>query len=138
MTGFADLAMECPCPDWRVPCRHLTATCYALARSFDEDPFGILAWRGRGRDELLGLLRLRRVERGATRETDEAAVTAPVSPVAGFWTGGPRRAAPPDDTPVGVPDAVRRPDALLDQLDPLRRYEVMDLLRPAYEAIVRD
>ena len=53
-----DLEMSCSCPDWGVPCKHLAAVCYVLAEAFDVDPFGILAWRGRGREELLGALRL--------------------------------------------------------------------------------
>lgn len=48
-----DLSMDCSCPDWSVPCKHLAATLYLLAESFDEDPFRILAWRGRTREELL-------------------------------------------------------------------------------------
>jgi len=40
-----------------VPCKHLAAVCYVLAEAFDDDPFGMLAWRGRGRDELLAVLR---------------------------------------------------------------------------------
>ena len=53
----ADLDMHCSCPDWGVPCKHLAAVCYVLAEEFDRDPFGMLAWRGRGRDELLTALR---------------------------------------------------------------------------------
>ena len=53
----ADLAMHCSCPDVAVPCKHLAATFYLLAESFDEDPFRILAWRGRERGALLGRLR---------------------------------------------------------------------------------
>jgi uncharacterized Zn finger protein len=52
-----DLDMRCSCPDWGVPCKHLAAVCYVLAEEFDRDPFGLLAWRGKGRDELLGALR---------------------------------------------------------------------------------
>ncbi|AXH95532.1 SWIM zinc finger family protein [Ornithinimicrobium avium] len=48
-----DLSMDCSCPDWSVPCKHLAATLYLLAESFDEDPFRILAWRGRTREDLL-------------------------------------------------------------------------------------
>jgi uncharacterized Zn finger protein len=33
---------------------------YILAERFDEDPFWILAWRGRDKDELLGRLRAQR------------------------------------------------------------------------------
>jgi uncharacterized Zn finger protein len=58
----ADLDMHCSCPDWEVPCKHLAAVCYVLAEEFDRDPFGLLAWRGRGRDELLAALRQIRVQ----------------------------------------------------------------------------
>jgi uncharacterized Zn finger protein len=54
----ADLDMHCSCPDWEVPCKHLAAVCYVLAEEFDRDPFGMLAWRGKARDELLAALRL--------------------------------------------------------------------------------
>jgi hypothetical protein len=52
-----EVAMDCSCERWPMPCVHLAATCYAVARSFQEDPFGAFAWRGRGRDELLVHLR---------------------------------------------------------------------------------
>ena len=44
-----ELSLDCSCPDWEVPCKHLAATFYLLAESFDDDPFRILAWRGRPR-----------------------------------------------------------------------------------------
>src|SRR5690349_1709736 len=53
----ADLDMHCSCPDWGVPCKHLAAVCYVLAEEFDRDPFGMLAWRGKARDDLLAALR---------------------------------------------------------------------------------
>jgi uncharacterized Zn finger protein len=131
--SLADLAMDCSCPSWQVPCRHLTAACYALAASFDGDPFGILAWRGRGREELLDRLRALRFEPVATVVEPTRAPA-----LSDFWTAGPRVAAPT----AAVPGSVRRPDALLDQLDPLLltagRYDVLDLLRAAYRAIVQD
>jgi uncharacterized Zn finger protein len=52
-----DLEMACTCPDWEVPCKHLAAVCYVLAEAFDDDPFAMLAWRGKGRAELLAALR---------------------------------------------------------------------------------
>lgn len=51
-----ELSMDCSCPDWEVPCKHLAATFYLLAESFDDDPFRILAWRGREREDLLANL----------------------------------------------------------------------------------
>ncbi len=52
-----DLEMTCSCPDWEVPCKHLAAVCYVLAETFDDDPFAMLAWRGKGRADLLAALR---------------------------------------------------------------------------------
>jgi uncharacterized Zn finger protein len=52
-----DLEMTCTCPDWEVPCKHLAAVCYVLAEAFDDDPFVMLAWRGKGRADLLTALR---------------------------------------------------------------------------------
>jgi uncharacterized Zn finger protein len=56
--SLRDLGMTCSCPDWEVPCKHLAAVCYVLAEAFDDDPFGMLAWRGKGRAELLAAIRL--------------------------------------------------------------------------------
>ena len=52
-----DLTMHCNCPDWGVPCKHLAAVCYVLAEAFDDDPFAMLAWRGKTRADLLAALR---------------------------------------------------------------------------------
>lgn len=132
---LSDIALECSCPSWQKPCRHLAATCYALAESFDADPFGILAWRGRGREELLGSLRSLRVS-AIGHVMGAGPSERPKAPqVSGFWTAGPRLAAPPEH----APGTVRRPDALLEQLDPLGlsagRFDVVDLLRAAYRAL---
>ncbi|UQU64684.1 SWIM zinc finger family protein [Couchioplanes caeruleus] len=51
------LDMVCTCPDWGVPCKHLSAVLYVLAEAFDDDPFLVLAWRGRQREEILSALR---------------------------------------------------------------------------------
>ncbi len=136
-----EVAMDCSCERWPMPCIHLAATCYALARRFEEDPFGAFAWRGRGRDELLTHLRELRSELAV------AAMTAPHSaPVveppdeslgdpADFWGSPPPAASPAD----GRPGAASRPDALLDQLDPPPLAQdgrpIVEVLRPAYRAL---
>ncbi len=59
-----------------MPCKHLAATFYLLAEAFDDDPFQILHWRGRSRDELLAGLRAG--DDGAERRrTAGAATSAP-------------------------------------------------------------
>jgi uncharacterized Zn finger protein len=55
-----ELSLDCSCPDQAVPCKHLAATFYLLAEHFDDDPFAILAWRGRERDDLLANLQAAR------------------------------------------------------------------------------
>lgn len=129
--SLADLVMDCDCPGWQKPCRHLTAACYVLAEEFDNDPFTILAWRGKGRDELLEQLRSHRVS--PTRHIAPA-TPEPAGPPA-FWAAGPRLPKPVEP----LPGTVVRSDALLDQLDRLEltvgRFEVGDLLRAVYRTL---
>jgi uncharacterized Zn finger protein len=125
------LEMDCSCPDWSVPCKHASAVLYVLAEAFDDDPFRVLAWRGRARDELLDALR-------ATPEPAETIDPLAVDEVplesrlADFYAPGislsrlrerPARVTAP-------------PELLLRALDapPIRvRYiPLTDLLRPAY------
>ena len=126
-----ELTMDCSCPDWEIPCKHLAAACYLLAESFDEDPFKILAWRGRGREELLDHLRALRSVSPATEPDDSAPPLADC--LDSFWAAADTASPPP---PLAT---TTRPDALLDQLDPLpvslRKTNVADLLRPAYHAM---
>jgi uncharacterized Zn finger protein len=93
-----DLDMSCSCPDWEVPCKHLAAVCYVLAEAFDTDPFAVLAWRGRGRAELLGALR--RIPPAAAAE-GRPVIDAAAPPLAqclrdrgpeGFWSPAMSRA----------------------------------------------
>ncbi|MGH3256327.1 MAG: SWIM zinc finger family protein, partial [Streptosporangiaceae bacterium] len=97
-----DLTMNCSCPDWEVPCKHLAAVCYVLAEAFDADPFAMLSWRGKARDDLLAALRGKTAAgaRGAGAERPAAPgspalaaladVTAPPleKTLAGFWSPG--------------------------------------------------
>jgi uncharacterized Zn finger protein len=125
-----EVAMDCSCERWPMPCVHLAATFYALAESFETDPFGAFTWRGRGRDELLTRLSQLRGTRAPAPELEVA--DGSLGELAAFWGGA---------TPAGtlpVPDA-GRPDLLLDQLDPppLRPGGVplIEALRPAYRAL---
>ncbi|MBB5156171.1 SWIM zinc finger family protein [Saccharopolyspora phatthalungensis] len=131
-----ELTMDCSCPDWEIPCKHLAAACYLLAESFDEDPFQILAWRGRGREELLDRLRALRgtVAGPAAKEPDDA---APLSEcLETFWT-----APEPLASATGPEPEPTVPDALLDELEPLPvkigNTNAVEALRPAYRAMSR-
>ena len=36
---WTDLKMQCNCPDWAVPCKHLAAVIYMFSREIDNNPF---------------------------------------------------------------------------------------------------
>jgi uncharacterized Zn finger protein len=74
-----DLQLECTCPDWGWPCKHVAATCYLLAEAFDEDPFALLKWRGLDRTALLD--RVRELRDGSSAAAPPAVVDA--GPVVG-------------------------------------------------------
>lgn len=102
-----DLAMDCSCPDWSVPCKHLAATFYLLAESFDEDPFRILAWRGRTREELLASLDAGGARAGSGAPGPEEVPDVPLEDLlASFF-------ALQGELPASAPAAVAR---LLDQV----------------------
>jgi uncharacterized Zn finger protein len=131
-----DLDMSCSCPDWGVPCKHLAAVCYVLAEAFDLDPFGILAWRGRGRDELLAALRLTgRQDDGPARPLIDVTDRPLADCLADFWSPGMStqrlRALPPA---TAAP-----PDLLLRTFEPpqmqVRGTDLITLLGPAYHRL---
>jgi uncharacterized Zn finger protein len=156
-----DLTMHCSCPDWEVPCKHLAAVCYVLAEAFDADPFEMLAWRGKAREDLLTALRgtaLRGARgsaaggaaaggaAGSGRPHGDsparavlAGVTAPPleESLADFWSPGLSQArlhALPQSPPAP-------PDLLLRLADPplveARGRPLLDILAPAYAHLGR-
>jgi uncharacterized Zn finger protein len=155
-----DLAMNCDCPDWGFPCKHVAAVCYVLAEAFDDDPFAMLAWRGKSRDELLAALRGMRASGtadGGSGAAGRASASGPSGPpamvspalavlsdvagqpleesLADFWSPGLSqarlRATPP--SPATPPDLLLR----LSEPPPalVRGQQLRDLLTPAYAAL---
>jgi hypothetical protein len=124
----AELSMYCSCPDWEVPCKHIAAVFYLLAEAFDDDPFSILAWRGRSREDLLAGLH---AARGGVAADPGGPGGVPLADCLGTFF------AMPAPLPVtGPPAAASAP--VLDQLPELRLavrgHPLADLLRPAYES----
>jgi uncharacterized Zn finger protein len=152
--AIGDLAMSCDCPDAAVPCKHLAATFYLLAEAFDADPFQILHWRGKAREDLLA--RLRQLRSG---KTGRAAAGAGGEAEAGAGPAAPRIGAavaladlggadlagavevfwlPPVPLPARPPATLdTEPDLLLRQLPPpgpaLGGPELAEQLRRAYQ-----
>ena len=44
--NWDDLEMNCSCPDWAVPCKHLAAVVYMLSQAIDTDPFLVFSLCG--------------------------------------------------------------------------------------------
>jgi uncharacterized Zn finger protein len=132
-----DLALDCSCPDYAVPCKHLAAVFYVLAERFDADPFQILALRGRDRETLLEELRTRRATAGPEGPTADVAPLADVMDA--FYAIGPSFA---DAERATAAAPATPPDALLDQLPEfpiaVRGGPLTELLRPAYVALAGD
>lgn len=130
--GVRDLAMDCSCPDVQVPCKHLAATLYLLAESLDDDPFAVLALRGRSRDELLANLGARRGGTATGHDHAAAPGPPPLSEVLDTFYTAPRPPVGPSPVAVAV-------DSLLDQVPTagitVRGRNVVDLLRPVYRAL---
>ncbi len=142
-----DLDMHCSCPDWGVPCKHLAAVCYVLAEEFDRDPFGMLAWRGKGRDELLAALR--RIHGGASASGGPAALASRAAldvlapPLEecldGFWSPG---LSPARLRALATTRDAAAPDLLLRMFAPppvqVRGKDLADVLAPAYQRLGAD
>ena len=131
-----DMEMSCSCPDWEVPCKHLAAVCYVVAEAFDDDPFAMLAWRGRGREELLAALR--RIS-ASQPEPPGPVISVTDRPLAEsldeFYSPGlspARLRAMPAAT-------VTAPDLLLRSFEPpamaVRGRDLADVLAPAYHRL---
>jgi uncharacterized Zn finger protein len=129
-----ELSMTCSCPDWEVPCKHVAAVCYVLAETFDDDPFEMLAWRGKGREQLLSALR---GQPGPGAAGAQAAADGSDPPLTdcgpGFWSSAlsPARLR-------WLPPATAAPaDLLLRGFEPpplqIRGQDLATILRPAYE-----
>lgn len=127
-----DLSMDCTCPDWQVPCKHLAAVFYLLAERFDEDPFEILAWRGRDRNDLLDTLSALRTGTVPADRLDAPDGAVPLADCLNSFF------ALQADFPVRE-TAPTPTDAVLDQVPgvgvTVGDVRLIDLLRPGYLAL---
>ncbi len=118
-----------------MPCKHLAAVCYVLAEAFDDDPFAMLAWRGKSRDDLLAALR-RLTGRGQAQQSSRPVIDIADRPlaecIAGFWS---TRLSPARLRAL-PPATAAPPDLLLRSLEPpllgLQGQDLVSVLRPAY------
>jgi len=122
-----ELTLDCSCPDHAVPCKHLAATFYLLAESFDDDPFAILALAATPRQDGERVV----VEGPPAADRAEQTARPLVDSLDTYY-------AWQADTHVPSPPATPS-TALLDQLPDtgvaVRGRPLTELLRPAYHAL---
>lgn len=124
-----EISMDCTCPDREVPCKHIAAVFYLLAESFDDDPFTILAWRGRQRDDLLANLQAARGDGPPAADLAGQAGTPLAECLDSYF------ALLADIVPAGPP--ATGSGSVLSQLPAtgvtVRGQALSDLLEPAYD-----
>lgn len=125
---WSQLQANCNCPDWENPCKHLAATLYVFADQLDADPWLLLAWRGRTRDELLAHL----ASLATTGRDDGLPVWWPLVP--GATDLDRVRWHPPEAT---TPEPAHSTLARLHPLDvTFAESPITDLVAAAYPALV--
>ena len=78
---YADLHLECGCPDWLKPCKHLTAAWLRFASDFERDPLLLFQLRGMERNQLFDFLRGRAVPAPEPEPQEEDTIEEEIVPV---------------------------------------------------------
>ena len=129
---WREVRAACSCPDWENPCKHIAAVLYLFADRLDTDPWLLLAWRGRTREELVAALGGRKDAAGEAGTSVDVAPWWPFAP-------GPLPDLPSHALPETLP--ADPPDAILDTLAHLDVHigttPLIELLRPVFDRIVQ-
>ncbi|MFJ7213415.1 hypothetical protein [Amycolatopsis sp. NPDC098790] len=129
-----EVSLDCTCPAAEVPCGHLNAVFSALVARVAEDPFTVLALRGRGREALLEELKNRLISAGPEDPDDTSAALTDAMDT--FFDAGP---IPGQGGSAPLHSPRTASDALLDQAPPFAitvgGEDVAELLRPVYRAL---
>lgn len=128
---WQELQATCSCPDWENPCKHIAAALYVYADQLDSDPWLLLCWRGRTREQILGHL-------NSLAGSDEDRQGLPP-----WWPLAPGRPTRRIGRLEGLESLTAEPaepaDRVLARLESLEvdiaGTPVVELLGPAYEAI---
>ncbi len=123
---WSALSAHCTCPDYETPCKHIAAVLYLLADRLDVDPWLLLAWRGRTREQVLAHLAVP----GGRRLDERLPPWWPLAP-------GPLPPSVPAVIPAAEPPDP--PGRVLERLDRLYAWVdgawVETALSAAYEAL---
>jgi uncharacterized Zn finger protein len=126
-TRWSDMKAACSCPDWGDPCKHQAAVLYVFADQLDRDPWQLIEWQGRSKDQILALFA--GLASAADNHEDEIAAWWPLRPTGVVDSGGVLPVVPSAE-PSTPPHAVL---ARLGQLDGTAYgLPIVDSLQVAY------
>jgi uncharacterized Zn finger protein len=129
-----EVSLDCTCPDAEVPCGHLNAVFSALVARVADDPFTVLALRGRDRETLLEELKNRLISASPPDSDDGSPALTDVMDT--FFDSG---QAPGLNGAAPLHGPRTASDALLDQAPrfaiTVGGEEVAEVLRPVYRAL---
>ncbi|WIX99226.1 hypothetical protein QRX60_34965 [Amycolatopsis mongoliensis] len=129
-----EVSLDCTCPAVEVPCGHLNAVFSALVARVGDDPFTILALRGRNRETLLEELKNRLISAEPLDPDDRSPALTEVMDT--FFEAG---QAPGLAGAAPLHGPRTSDDALMDQVPPFAitagGEDVAELLRPVYRAL---
>ena len=132
-----EVSLDCTCPAAEVPCGHLNAVFSALVARVGDDPFTILALRGRDRETLLEELKNRLISAEPLDPDDGSPPLTEVMDT--FFDCG---QAPGLAGAAPLHGAGTACDALLDEAPPFALTaggeDVAELLRPVYRALAEE
>ena len=133
--AIREIRASCTCPDTSPVCKHIAAVFFLLAEAFDDDPFLMLAWRGRPREQLVRELRALRPAAEGPSAAGPSPVPLPEPSEAGFWDADLDLAELRTQAlPTTPPDAILR-DADRETADAVGR-EALTALAGVYWAFV--
>jgi uncharacterized Zn finger protein len=89
-----DFKIECSCPDYGDPCKHIAGVCYLIAAELDQDPFLLFELRGISRSQIQQELKKSSLGKALSGALDEAELA--IVPTNSYYTK-------PITTPVALP-----------------------------------
>ncbi|UOX92241.1 hypothetical protein MUY14_17040 [Amycolatopsis sp. FBCC-B4732] len=129
-----EVSLDCTCPAAEVPCGHLNAVFSALVARVAEDPFTVLALRGRNREILVEELKNRLI---SAEPLDPDDGSPPLTEVMDTFFDSGQAPGLAGTTPLQ--GSQTSSDALLNQAPPFTitagGRDVAELLRPVYRAL---
>lgn len=135
-TTWREVNATCNCPDHENPCKHIAAALYLFADRLDADPWLLLEWRGRTRQQILA--DLRGAGTGGDPESGAAAAAAAIAPWWPLVPGSLHPLASMGVLSVMAPDPPDNPTQVLTRLDPVPLETVpLERFSAAYESLLQ-